>query len=62
MTHIEIYLGSALEASNAGLLSEEEVKYLKQILDLPRAKRKTLPGYLYWRLYNMHQKWVNHIG
>ena len=62
MSHIEIYLGSALVASKAGFLSEEEVKYLKQILDLPRSKRKKLPSYLYWRLYNMHQKWINHIG
>ena len=62
MSHIEIYLASALEAYDAGLLSEEEVKYLKQILDRPREKRKTLPDNLYWRLYDMHDKWVNHIG
>ena len=62
MTHIVIYLRSALEAAKAGLLSKEEVEYLKLILYRPRAKRKTLPSYLYWRLYDMHQKWVNHIG
>lgn len=62
MTHVEIYLKSAQDASLAGLLSEFQTKLLNEITLMPKKKLRQLNSYYYWKLYDMHMIWVNHIS
>lgn len=62
MTHVEIYLKSAQDASLAGLLSENQNVILNKITLLPKKELKKLSNYYYWKLYDMHLIWINHIG
>lgn len=62
MTHVEIYLKSAQDASLAGLLSENQTVILNKITLMPKKELKKLSRYYYWKLYDMHLIWVNHIG
>lgn len=62
MTHVEIYLKSAQDASHAGLLSEYQTVILNKITLMQKKELRKLSNYYYWKLYDMHLIWVNHIG
>lgn len=62
MTHVEIYLKSAQAASLAGLLSEYQTVILNKITLMQKKELRKLSCFYYWKLYDMHIIWVNHIG
>ena len=62
MTHVEIYLKSAQDASAAGLLSVDQEVILKEIELLSKKQLRTLKSYYYNKLYYMHKLWIKHIG
>ena len=62
MTHVEIYLKSAQDASLAGLLSESQTVILNKITLMQKKELRKLSSFYYWKLYDMHMLWVNHIG
>ena len=62
MTHVEIYLKSAQDASVAGLLSVDQEIILKEIELLSKKQLRKLKSYYYYKLYYMHEIWIKHIG
>ena len=62
MTHVEIYLKSSQDASLAGLLSENQTVILNKITLMQKKELRKLSSYYYWKLYDMHIIWINHIG